>query len=96
MRFEWDPEKNRANRSKHGISFEDARELFTGGGDYFEIYDEAHSVDEDRFVAIGPIRMGIVVIAYTERYDDVVRIMSARMATRSEVRRFEEYWRRRR
>ena len=48
MRFEWDAEKDRANRRKHGLSFDQAAELFKAGVDYLEVYDEAHSSDEDR------------------------------------------------
>jgi len=62
-----------------------------GGVDYLEIYDEAHSEQEDRFIAVGPIKRGVIVVAYTEREDDVLRILSARMATKSEWRRFEAY-----
>lgn len=91
MRVEWDPAKGAANRAKHGVSFEEAAELFTRGTDYLEIYDEEHSEDEDRFIAIGPIRRGVVVVAYTEREEDVVRIVSARMATRKERQRLEQF-----
>ena len=43
MRFVWDPEKDKINRAKHGLSFEDAAELFKPGVDYLEIFDEEHS-----------------------------------------------------
>ena len=92
-RFEWDPEKDRANRAKHGLSFQDASELFSRGVDCLEIYDEAHSIHEDRFIAVGPIRRGVIVVVYTEREGDVLRILSARMATERERDRFETYLR---
>ncbi len=63
----WDDAKNRANKRKHGVSFAEASELFTSGIDYLEIFDEAHSDLEDRFIAIGPIRRGLVLIVWTER-----------------------------
>ena len=85
-RFEWDPKKARSNRNKHGVSFEDAAELFTGAADYLELYDAEHSGDEDRFIAVGPIQAGVVVVVYTERQDDVIRIVSARTATMNETR----------
>jgi uncharacterized DUF497 family protein len=91
MRFEWDPEKDLANRSKHELSFEDASELFTGGVDYLVIYDEPHSDEEDRFMAIGPTQQGVVVVVYTERQDDLIRILSARKATRNEQERLESH-----
>ena len=91
MRFEWDPAKDETNRKKHGLSFGEASELFKSGIDYLEIYDEEHSDEEDRFVAVGPIRRGIIVVAYTERDEDVLRILSARMATKRERQRYERF-----
>ena len=58
MDFEWDAAKAGANRERHGISFDEVRELFTRDVDYLEIYDAEHSRDEDRFIAIGPVRRG--------------------------------------
>ena len=58
MLFEWDPNKNKVNREKHGLSFDEVKELFTSGTDFLEIYDEEHSDEEDRFIAIGPIAAG--------------------------------------
>jgi len=90
MRFEWDPAKDKANQARRGLSFEEASELFKASVDYLEIYDEEHSDEEDRFIAVRLIRRGVIVVAYTERDDDVLRILSARMATKKERRRFEE------
>lgn len=94
MRFEWDPAKAKANEAKHGLSFEEAAELFRSATDYLEIYDEQHSEQEDRFIAIGPIQRGVIVVACTERDEDAVRILSARMATKKEKQRFEAFERR--
>jgi uncharacterized protein len=91
MRFEWDPAKDKTNRAKHGLSFEEATALFKSGVDYMEIYDEEHSDEEDRFIAVGPIMRGVVVVAYTEREEDVLRILSARIATTKERQRFEAW-----
>jgi hypothetical protein len=91
MRFVWDPEKDKINRTKHGLSFEESTELFKSGVDYLEIYDEEHSEDEDRFIAVGPIKRGVIVVAFAEREDDVLRLLSARMATKNERRSFEAY-----
>ena len=90
MRFEWAPEKDRANIKKHGLSFGEAKTLFTGGEEYLEIYDEKHSEDEDRFIAIGPIARGIIVVVYTERTEDLIRITSVRLASKKEIRLFRE------
>ena len=92
-KFEWDPAKDRANSVKHGLSLQEASELFSSGVDCLEIYDEAHSLEEDRFIVVGPIRRGLIVVVYTERQEDVIRILSARMATSTERDRFEAYWR---
>ena len=43
VRFEWDPNKDEANRKKHGLSFDEAKELFCGGKRFLEIYDEGQS-----------------------------------------------------
>ena len=91
MRFEWDVGKEEINQRRHGISFEEAKELFTSGLDYLEIYDVEHSYEEDRFIAIGLVRRGLIVVVYTERQEDVVRIISARIATPRESRLFQKY-----
>jgi uncharacterized DUF497 family protein len=94
VRVTWDRAKNLANRKNHGISFQEASELFTSGTDYLELFDDAHSDDEDRFIAIGPIRRGLVLVIWTERDEDVVRIISARWATPSEQALFRSHMRR--
>ncbi len=80
MNFEWDDEKNFINQQKHGVSFKEARGLFDSEVDPLEIFDSGHSDFEDRFIAIGPIRHGLVVVVYTEREDDITRIIGARLA----------------
>ena len=94
--IEWDEAKNTANQKKHGVSFEEARQLFDAGGPYLEIFDEVHSEVEDRFIAIGPIKRGIVLVVWTERDDDIVRIISARWATERERTLYHSYMERRR
>ena len=91
MRFEWDPDKDRINRRKHGVSLADAEELLAGSADYLEIYDADHSVLEDRFVAIGATRRGVLVVVYTERLDDITRIVSVRRATSRETKMFNDF-----
>ncbi len=58
---------------------------------FLVIHDEEHSDDEDRFLAIGPISRGVVVVVHTEPGDDVIRIISARMATPTEEELFYKY-----
>ena len=91
MRFDWDPAKERVNRAKHGLSFEEASTLFVSGQDYLVIFDEAHSTLEERFISIGMIHRGVVVVVWVEPREDVVRIISARLATRRETRLFQRH-----
>ncbi|MBK6580364.1 MAG: BrnT family toxin [Sandaracinaceae bacterium] len=91
MRFEWDPKKDRQNVTKHGVSFKEAEELFTSDADFLEIYDAEHSHTEERFIAIGPVRRGLVLVVYTERSDDIIRIISARWASSSERTLYVEH-----
>jgi putative transcriptional regulator len=63
--FEWDDAKDLSNQRKHGLSFSEARQLFESGADYLEIFDSQHSESEDRFIAIGPMGRGLVVVVYT-------------------------------
>jgi uncharacterized protein len=85
MKFEWDNQKAKVNAAKHGVTFEEASKLFQGRAEYIEIFDESHSLDEDRFMAIGPIVKGIIVVVYIEKTLDLIRIISARKATKKEI-----------
>lgn len=78
---EWDDEKNKINKKKHGISFEDAALVFLDDN-RFDDYDEFHSDDEDRIKTIGKVGK-ILAVIYTERIEKY-RIISARYATRKE------------
>ncbi len=92
MKVVWDEAKNRANQKKHGVSFEEAQVLFEQGRDYLEIFDEAHSEEEDRFIAVGPIERGLVLVVHTTRdEEDTIRIISARWATKREKELFRGY-----
>ena len=91
MRVEWDPTKDLANQRKRNVSFREAAELFTSGRDYLEIFDAPHSELEDRFIAIGLVRRGVVLVVWTERDEEVIRIISARWATSREERMYREY-----
>lgn len=90
MRLVWDETKDRENRRKHGLAFEEAGELFTSGVEYLEIFDAAHSETEDRFIAIGPISRGLVLIVWTEPDEEMIRLISARRATRREQELYEK------
>ena len=89
MRFVWDVEKARANWAKHGVSFEDACTVFLDPL-ALVVPDDRHSVDERRYWIIGSSnRMKLFVVAYSEG-GDTIRIISARKATRSERKSYEE------
>ena len=85
------PREEQPHVRKHGISFEDAATLFTAGSGWLDLDDEAHSDDELRYRAIGPIARGIVVVVYVERDEDVFRIISARLANPSERLLYAEW-----
>jgi len=89
MDFEWDTDKADANLTKHQVSFEEARTVFEDP--LFVIFaDPDHSGDESRFLILGTSSQGrLLVVAYTER-SEVVRVISARRATRQEQRDYEE------
>jgi uncharacterized DUF497 family protein len=88
MRFEWDPKKAARNARVHGITFGDATDLFAPGAVVLEAYDAEHSDTEDRFQRLGMSRRGVLMVVYTERADDVIRIISARRADRAEQARY--------
>jgi len=81
MKFEWDEEKNLINKEKHKISFETAAHVFDDPN-YIEMFDFEHSVDEDRYIAIGKVG-DVLFVVFTER-KEVIRLISARLATEAE------------
>lgn len=81
MKFEWDEDKNSINKEKHRISFETAAHVFDDPN-YIEMFDFEHSLNEDRYIAIG--RVGdVLFVVFTER-KDTIRLISARLATNAE------------
>lgn len=94
MEFEWDSRKDAVNRAKHGIGFAEAATIF---GDPLEltIADPVHSEREFRFLSIGRSTMGqLLVVSYTEREQNRIRIISARKASRREQADYEQDHRR--
>lgn len=83
LKFEWDEEKERINRTKHGISFETAAYVFQDEY-YIEMYDFEHSIDEERYIAIGMVG-NLLFVVFTERGEHI-RLISARPATERERR----------
>jgi uncharacterized DUF497 family protein len=89
MKFEWDENKNQQNRQKHGISFEEAKEIFSSI--VFTSVDRRFDYNEIREVSIGTIQdFVIVTVAHTER-NGKTRLISARKATPKERRQYYEY-----
>ncbi|HOQ99870.1 MAG TPA: BrnT family toxin [Anaerolineae bacterium] len=86
--FEWDPAKAKRNLSKHAISFEEAATVF-GDPLSLTIEDPLHSSEEEHFVTIGrSMRERTLVVVHTER-QDMIRIISARVATAHERSAYE-------
>jgi len=87
--FDWDENKNRLNQEKHGITFEEASTVFFD--DRAILFDDpVHSIDEDRFLLLGmseTAKVCIVCHCYRES-DTVIRIISARQATKKEEERY--------
>jgi uncharacterized DUF497 family protein len=87
IKFAWDSNKNNSNKRKHGVSFEEAQTDFYD--DYAQlIADPDHSEEEDHFIILGrSIRLRILVVCHCYREDDeIIRIISARRANKSEQR----------
>jgi len=88
--FEWHDHKNRENRRKHGVSFEEAQTAFLdeNGKVYF---DPDHSEEEDRFLFLGiSFSFRVLVVCHCYRQNDtVIRIISARKADKREQ---DDYW----
>ncbi|MBR0118760.1 MAG: BrnT family toxin [Eubacterium sp.] len=81
MDIEWDSEKEAINIRKHGISFEIAKNIFFDDL-RIEIYDEKHSIYEDRYNTIGLVE-DVLFVVYTERKEKI-RLISARLADKKE------------
>ena len=89
LRFVWDREKAAANLRKHGVDFEEAATAF-GDPLSITIPDPDHSVGEERWLLVGHSGAGrLLVVAHTERGDEI-RLINARLATRRERDTYEE------
>ncbi|MBI4230044.1 MAG: BrnT family toxin [Planctomycetes bacterium] len=90
FRFEWDERKGRANRGKHGVSFEEAQTVFFD--EYAIEYDDPdHSGEEERFLMLGwSAKLRVLVVCHCIRSAPrTIRIISARRATRQEREAYE-------
>lgn len=92
IRFTWDEQKAKINQKKHNISFDEAKTVFYDENARL-IHDPNHSSEEERFLILGlsnKIRLLLVVHCYRE-YEDIVRIISARKASKNERKQYEEF-----
>jgi hypothetical protein len=91
LKFEWDPEKAASNEKKHGVTFGEARSVFSDE-DALVIPDPDHSLVEDRFIILGMSDEGrALVVVHCQRAEGVIRIISARRAGTKEQK---PYWER--
>lgn len=87
--FEWDDEKAELNLKKHGVTFEEAKSVFYDSLS-MTIPDILHSNEENRFIITGySDEQRQIVVAHTDR-DDRIRIISARLATFGEKKKYEQ------
>jgi uncharacterized protein len=91
--FSWDHGKNEVNEKKHGVSFDEAKTVFFDEN-AIRYFDPDHSDDEDRFLMVGVSqKLRIIIVCHCFRENDsVIRIISARKATKDEE---DNYWRER-
>ena len=90
LTFEWDARKATANLASHGVSFDEAITVFADPLGRLED-DDRHSVSEPRLVLLGTSSADrLLAVMFTERGPERIRVISARPATRSERRQYEE------
>jgi uncharacterized DUF497 family protein len=88
VKYEWDEEKNEENIRKHGFDFADAWEIFESP--MRVALDTREDYGEDRLNGVGLLGNRIVVVVFTERGEDIIRIISLRKALKHERKKFEE------
>ena len=89
LHFEWDEAKNQANIQKHGVSFDEAKSVFSD--DYaLLIADPDHSDDEDRFILLGlSSKLKLLLVCHCFEADDgLIRIISCRKAKGQEIKKY--------
>ncbi|UTV98095.1 BrnT family toxin [Marinomonas rhizomae] len=91
LKFEWNFDKSVSNIQKHGVSFDEAKTVFTD--EYARLIgDPDHSQDEDRFLPLGTsIESNLLVVCHCIREAESIRIISARKAGKQERKIYEDY-----
>ena len=89
LSFAWDESKNRENQRKHDVSFEEAQTVFFDES-AMEFFDSGHSRDEDRFLLLGQsFNLRTLMVCHCFRHkDEIIRIISARRATKKEQQQY--------
>ena len=89
MEFEWDNDKDVANRAKHGIGFDEAKHIFDGP--VYTVVDDRSDYGELREISIGSLDMAVVIsVVHTDR-NGKTRLISARRANRKERRLYYDH-----
>jgi len=90
LKFDWNPDKNKSNIKKHGVDFEEAKTVFQDEM-ALEIPDEEHSEDEERWIIIGlSSKTRELMVCHCYRNGgNIIRIISARRATKHEIVLYE-------
>lgn len=83
LRYEWDETKRRINLQQHGIDFADIPNLFID--EIVVLEDDGYDYGESRFLAFGLLAGCLIAVAYTERSEDVIQLISARKANKHET-----------
>ncbi|MDR2258146.1 MAG: BrnT family toxin [Treponema sp.] len=87
LRFIWDENKNKENLKRHGIDFNTAIFVFKDPN-YIKVFDEVHSINEERWNIIGIVNDVVLFVVETEITDKIIRIISARKANKSEREKY--------
>ncbi|MDE7018884.1 MAG: BrnT family toxin [Lachnospiraceae bacterium] len=92
INFEWDENKNQINKTKHGVGFEEAATVFYDD-DAIVFDDPEHSMEEERFLILGISKHeNLCIVSHCYRGDDnIIRIISARKATKGETKTYNKY-----
>ena len=93
MKFEWDNKKNRVNTRRHGVTFEEASEIFNDPF-HISVLDKRFDYLEERWITVGLTGKGRIIVAghlyiFTEDGEEVIRIIAARKATKKERKQYE-------
>lgn len=89
MEFQWDERKNESNIEKHDIDFHDATLIFAAP--MRVVLDTRYDYGEDRSIGYGLLDNRVVVVAFTEPAEDVVRVISIRRALAHEQKQYEQF-----